>query len=45
MNIKKRGLLHLFFYGETMDNSDRIMNSQSKPCQRATDSIPYEPLS
>ena len=45
MNIEKRGLLYLFLWGETGDNSDCTMNTRINSCQRGTGSIPNEPLS
>ena len=45
MNVKERGFLYLFLWGETGDNSDRTMNTQSNSYQRATGFIPNEPLS
>ena len=45
MNVKERGFLYLFLWGERGDNSDRTMNTRSNSCQRATGSIPNEPSS
>ena len=45
MNIEKKRLLYLFLWGDTWDNSDRTMNTQSNSCRRATGSIPNEPSS
>ena len=43
--IEKKGLLYLFFWDKTGDNSDHIMNTRNNSCQRATGSIPNEPSS
>ena len=37
--------LYLFFWGETVDNSDCTMNTRSNSCQRAIGSIPNKPSS
>ena len=45
MNIEKRGLLYLFLQGDTGDNNDRTMNTQSNSCRQPTGSFPNEPSS
>ena len=32
VNVKEKGFLYLFLWGETGDNSDRTMNTQNNSC-------------